>query len=59
MHDIIRGDVEFANDLIEDFIVVRSTGVVLYPLANATDDRHDRSPTSSVAKSISPTRPSR
>jgi glutamyl-tRNA synthetase len=40
--DIIRGDVEFVNALIDDFVVVRSSGMVLYALANVTDDRHDR-----------------
>ena len=39
VHDMIRGDVEFAHDSYEDFIVVKSNGVVLYPLANAVDDR--------------------
>jgi glutamyl-tRNA synthetase len=39
VHDLIRGDVAFAHDSYEDFIVVRSNGVVLYPLANAVDDR--------------------
>ncbi|MFZ0768413.1 MAG: glutamate--tRNA ligase [Acidimicrobiales bacterium] len=42
VRDLIRGDVEFENRLIEDFVVVRSSGVVLYNLANVTDDRHDR-----------------
>lgn len=37
--DLIRGDVTFPHDSYEDFIVVRSNGVVLYPLANAVDDR--------------------
>ena len=37
--DIIRGDVTFPHESYEDFIVVRSNGVVLYPLANAVDDR--------------------
>ncbi len=37
--DIIRGDVSFPHDSYEDFIVVKSNGVVLYPLANAVDDR--------------------
>jgi glutamyl-tRNA synthetase len=37
--DMIRGDVIFPHDSYEDFIVVRSNGVVLYPLANAVDDR--------------------
>jgi glutamyl-tRNA synthetase len=40
--DIIRGEVEFVNALIDDFVVVRSSGIVLYALANVTDDRHDR-----------------
>jgi len=39
VHDIIRGDISFAHESYEDFIVVRSNGVVLYPLANAVDDR--------------------
>ncbi len=39
VHDVVRGDVTFALDSYEDFIVVRSNGVVLYPLANAVDDR--------------------
>lgn len=39
VHDIIRGDVTFPHDSYEDFIVVKSNGVVLFPLANAVDDR--------------------
>jgi len=39
VHDVIRGEVTFAHDSYEDFIVVKSNGVVLYPLANAVDDR--------------------
>lgn len=39
VHDLIRGDVTFPHDGYEDFIVVKSNGVVLYPLANAVDDR--------------------
>ena len=39
VHDVIRGDVTFAHDSYEDFIVVKSNGIVLYPLANAVDDR--------------------
>ena len=42
VHDAVRGDVEFANSTINDFVVARSSGVVLYALANVTDDRHDR-----------------
>ena len=40
VHDMIRGDVVFPHDSYEDFIVVKSNGAVLYPLANAVDDRN-------------------
>lgn len=40
--DLIRGDVEFANSTIDDFVVAKSSGAVLYALANVTDDRNDR-----------------
>jgi glutamyl-tRNA synthetase len=40
--DLIRGDVEFANATIDDFVVAKSSGAVLYALANVTDDRNDR-----------------
>lgn len=40
--DLIRGDVEFSNSTIDDFIIAKSSGVVLYALANVTDDRRDR-----------------
>jgi glutamyl-tRNA synthetase len=39
VEDLIRGDVEFPHDSYEDFVVVKSNGAVLYPLANAVDDR--------------------
>ncbi|HEY5265562.1 MAG TPA: glutamate--tRNA ligase [Acidimicrobiales bacterium] len=42
VHDLVRGDVEFANALIDDFVLAKSSGTVLYALANVTDDRHDR-----------------
>jgi glutamyl-tRNA synthetase len=38
VHDLIRGDVEFANHTIEDFIVVRSNGAPLFVLAVVVDD---------------------
>jgi glutamyl-tRNA synthetase len=38
VHDLIRGDVDFANRTIEDFIVVRSNGVPLFVLAVVVDD---------------------
>ncbi len=40
--DVIRGDVEFAYASIDDFVVAKSSGAVLYALANVTDDRNDR-----------------
>ncbi len=39
VHDIVRGDVVFANELIEDFVVVKSNGDPLFVLANVVDDR--------------------
>ncbi|MBW4077385.1 MAG: glutamate--tRNA ligase [Acidobacteria bacterium] len=41
VRDLIRGDVEFANSTIDDFVVAKSSGAVLYALANVTDDRND------------------
>ena len=37
--DVIRGAITFPHDAYEDFIVAKGNGVVLYPLANAVDDR--------------------
>ena len=42
VHDLVRGDVVFENRTIEDFVVVRSTGVPLYVLASLIDDLADR-----------------
>ena len=39
VHDLIRGDVRFPNDAMEDFVVVKSTGQPLFVLANVVDDR--------------------
>ena len=36
--DLIRGDVVFRNDTLEDFVVQRSNGVPMFLLANAVDD---------------------
>ena len=36
--DLIRGRVEFDNALLEDFVIVRSSGVPMFHLANAYDD---------------------
>jgi len=42
VHDEIRGDVTFANAVIDDFVIAKSSGAVLYALANVVDDRADR-----------------
>src|SRR5262249_50401538 len=36
--DLIRGEPTFANDLIEDFVIVRADGSPVFLLANAVDD---------------------
>jgi glutamyl-tRNA synthetase len=41
VHDLIRGDVEFANEHIEDFVVAKPSGAVLFALGNVVDDRRD------------------
>jgi glutamyl-tRNA synthetase len=38
VHDLIRGDVTFAHESIEDFVVVKSSGAPLFVLANVVDD---------------------
>jgi glutamyl-tRNA synthetase len=38
VHDLIRGDVTFAHEDIDDFVVVKSTGAPLFVLANVVDD---------------------
>jgi glutamyl-tRNA synthetase len=38
VHDLVRGDVVFANETIEDFVVVKSSGAPLFVLANVVDD---------------------
>ena len=38
LHDLIRGDVEWQNELLEDFIVLKSDGFPTYHLANVVDD---------------------
>ncbi len=40
--DEVRGEVVFDNAVIDDFVVAKSTGAVLYALANVVDDRHDK-----------------
>jgi glutamyl-tRNA synthetase len=39
VHDLIRGDVEFANSTIDDFVVAKSNGDALFVLAVVVDDR--------------------
>lgn len=38
VHDVVRGDVEFANSTIGDFVVVKSNGDPLFVLAVVADD---------------------
>ncbi len=38
LHDLIKGDVEFATDEIGDFVIVRPDGSPLYNFASAVDD---------------------
>jgi glutamyl-tRNA synthetase len=39
--DEIRGPVTFENALIDDFVVAKGSGAVLFSLANVVDDRRD------------------
>jgi glutamyl-tRNA synthetase len=39
VHDLVRGDVEFPLEAMEDFVVVKSNGGPLFALANVVDDR--------------------
>ena len=38
VHDVVRGDVEFAHDAIEDFVLLRGNGTPVFVLANVVDD---------------------
>ncbi len=38
LHDLIKGDVEFATDEIGDFVIVRPDGTPLYNFASAVND---------------------
>ncbi len=42
VHDVVRGDVEFQNSTIEDFVLVKSNGNPLFVLAVVADDRDMR-----------------
>ena len=37
-HDLVRGEVSFENKTIEDFVLLRSTGMPMFLLSNAYDD---------------------
>ncbi|MBI2867923.1 MAG: glutamate--tRNA ligase [Chloroflexi bacterium] len=38
VHDLIRGDVTFAHDTLDDFVMLKSDGYPTYHLANVVDD---------------------
>lgn len=38
VHDVVRGDVEFDNENIQDFVIQRADGSALFILANVVDD---------------------
>ena len=38
VRDLVRGDVEFDNSVIEDFVLVRGNGTPVFILANVVDD---------------------
>jgi len=39
--DLIRGPVTFEQTVLDDFVIAKSSGAVLYALANVVDDRRD------------------
>jgi glutamyl-tRNA synthetase len=38
VQDLVRGDVEFSNNTIEDFVLLRGNGTPMFLLANVVDD---------------------
>jgi len=38
VHDLIHGDVEFSNELLDDFIILKADGFPTYHLASVVDD---------------------
>lgn len=42
VHDYIRGDVSFANELLDDFVIMKSNGVPTYNFATVVDDSEMR-----------------
>lgn len=37
-HDLVRGDIAFENDTLDDFVLLKSDGFPVYHLANVVDD---------------------
>ncbi|MBI5060451.1 glutamate--tRNA ligase [candidate division KSB1 bacterium] len=42
VHDLVRGDVEFATDTVDDQVLLKSDGFPTYHLANVVDDHYMR-----------------
>ena len=42
VHDLIRGDITFQNDMLEDLVLLKSDGFPTYHLANVVDDHFMR-----------------
>ena len=40
VHDIIRGEVTFRTDILDDKVLMKADGLPTYHLANVVDDRH-------------------
>ncbi len=38
VHDLVRGDVEFAHESLEDFVLLRGNGTPVFLVANVVDD---------------------
>lgn len=38
-NDIVKGDVEFENELLDDFVIIKSSGIPTFMFAGAVDDR--------------------
>ena len=41
-HDLIRGDIEYESDVLDDLVLLKSDGFPTYHLANVIDDHHMR-----------------
>jgi glutamyl-tRNA synthetase len=42
VHDLVRGEVRFANSTLEDFVLLRGNGTPMFLLANVVDDMEMR-----------------